>query len=216
MCPTSELEELTRQVADIAGSIRSGKTDPLSLRLTEPYRKLQQLVARIDRRLDIDEILNEALGSKVTRVQEMARVLATPELYIDKLKAMSAKRLATFYRQAQPVKQTHISLDSLDRSMERIMKMIELHSQRPPDDIPPKMSGVPDDFVFASESSIFIEELNRFVASMQVGKPIRIDDLLMVEDIEEFLRRFLFVIVLISKGMVSYDPKGRTVTREES
>jgi hypothetical protein len=173
-------------------------------------------VARIDRRLDIDEMLNEALGSKVTRVQEMARVLATPELYVDKLRSMSAKKLATLYRHAQPVTQTHISLDSLDRSMERIMKMIDLHSQRPPDDTTPTMSGVPDGFMFASETSIFIEELNRFVASMPVGNAIRIDDLLTVEDLEEFLRRFLFVIVLISKGMVSYNPKARTVTRVEA
>ena len=198
MCPTSELEELTRQVADIADSIRSGKTDPLSLRLTEPYQKLRQLVARIDRRLDIDEILNEALGSKVTRVQEMARVLATPELYVDKLRSMSAKKLAILYRHEQPVMQTHISLDALDRSMERIMKMIDLHGQRPPDDIAPMMSGIPDGFMFASESSIFMEELNHFVASMQAGKAVRIDDLLAVEDLEEFLRRFLFVIVLTS------------------
>jgi hypothetical protein len=212
----SELEELTRQVADIADSIRSGKTDPLSIRLTEPYQRLQQLAAKIDRRLDIDEMLNDALGSKVTRVQEMARVLGTPELYVDKLRSMSTKRLASLLRHAQAVKQTHVSLDSLDRSMERIMRMIDLHSQRLPDDVPPTMSGIPSDFVFASESSIFLEELSRFVASMQVGRAVRIDDLLTVEDLEEFLRRFLFVIVLISKGMVSYDARDRTVTRVES
>lgn len=146
----------------------------------------------------------------------MARVVATPELYVDKLRLLSAKKLATFFRSSQPVRQMHISPDSLDKSMERIMKMIDLHSQRPPDEIPPMMSGVPDDFVFASESSIFIEELNRFVTTVPVGRALRIDELLAVEDLEEFLRRFLFLIVLISKGMLSYDPKTRTVTRAES
>ncbi|RDE12762.1 MAG: hypothetical protein C4K47_07280 [Candidatus Thorarchaeota archaeon] len=146
----------------------------------------------------------------------MARVVATPELYVDKLRLLSAKKLATLFRSSQPVRQMHISPDSLDKSMERIMKMIDLHSQRPPDEIPPMMSGVPDDFVFASESSIFIEELNRFVTTVPVGRALRIDELLAVEDLEEFLRRFLFLIVLISKGMLSYDPKTRTVTRAES
>lgn len=161
-------------------------------------------------------MLNEALGFKVTRVQEMTRVMATPELYVDKLRSMSAKKLATLFCSTQPVKLTHISLDSLDRAMERIMKMIDLHSQPAPEDIPPKMSGVPDDFVFASENSIFMEELDRFVATMPIGQALRIDDLLTVEDIDELLRRFLFIIVLISKGMVGYDSQTRCVTRVES
>jgi len=158
-------------------------------------------------------MLNEVLGSKVTRVQEMTRVLTTPELYVDRIRSMSAKKLSTLMCYAQPVTLTHISLESLDRSMDRIMKMIDLHSQQVPEDIPPKMSGIPDDFVFATENSVFLEELNRFVAAMSIGEPVGIDDLLDVDDLEELLRRFLFVIVLISKGMVSYDPKNRSVTR---
>ena len=85
----TENQSLAEKVYEIVQSARSGEIDPLEIRLTEPYRELQELVEKLDSRLDIDEMLNEVLGAKVNRVQELARVLASPEVYVARLKGKS-------------------------------------------------------------------------------------------------------------------------------
>ncbi|MHA1944403.1 MAG: hypothetical protein ACW96M_08410, partial [Candidatus Thorarchaeota archaeon] len=70
----SENDSLAMRVFEMVHAVRSGEIDPLELRLTEAYKELQNLASKIDSRIDIDEMLNEILSTKVHRVQELARV----------------------------------------------------------------------------------------------------------------------------------------------
>ena len=76
----SDSESLAEQVFKMIQAVRSGEIDSLEFRLTDSYKELQKLAASIDHRIDIDEMLNEVLSAKVNRVQELARVLAAPDI----------------------------------------------------------------------------------------------------------------------------------------
>jgi len=209
----SQLHELNQRVAEMAHAIRSGELDPLELHLTQAYKELQQLAARIDSRLDIDEMLNDILGTKVTRVQELARILAAPELYVSRLESLGPMRLARLIRYRQPVIMASIQPAGLNRSLDRILRGIDLHSRQKPVTPPPVSVGVPEGFVFATEDSIFREELDRFAHTRPKNRETRIDDLLATKDFDQFLKRFLFIVMLISRGIVSYDPLKRVLIR---
>ena len=99
----SENESLVRSVFNMVQAVRAGEIDPLDLKLTQAYKDLQELVAKIDNRIDIDEMLNEILGNKVNRVQELARILAAPEVYVSRLKQLSMRDLAKLMKPEQPV-----------------------------------------------------------------------------------------------------------------
>ena len=90
----SENESLAESVFNMVQAVRTGEIDPLELRLTQAYKDLQELAAKIDSRIDIDEMLNEILSAKVNRVQELARILAAPEIYVNRLKGLSMRNLA--------------------------------------------------------------------------------------------------------------------------
>ena len=209
----SQLRELNQRVVKMADDIRRGELDPLELRLTEAYKELQQLAAQIDSRLDIDEMLNDILGTKVTRVQELARILAAPELYVSRLKSIGPIRLARLIRYRQPVIMASIQPAGLDRSLDRILRGIDLHSKRKPEEPLPTSVGVPEGFTFATEDSVFLEELDRFAHTLHKGRETKIDDLLATKDFDQFLKRFLFIVMLISRGIVSYDPVNRGLFR---
>lgn len=209
----SQLHELNQRVTKMAHDIRCGELDPLELHLTQAYKELQQLAARIDSRLDIDEMLNDILGTKVTRVQELARILAAPELYVSRLKSIGPMRLARLIRYRQPVIMASIQPAGLNRSLDRILRGIDLHSRQRPVAPPPSSAGVPEGFVFASEDSVFLEELDRFAHTLPKERETRIDDLLATKDFDQFLKRFLFIVMLISRGIVSYDPLNRVLIR---
>jgi hypothetical protein len=204
---------LATRIVDAVKSIRTGEIDPLDFRLTEAYQELQTIAEEVDRRLDIDELLNEILGSKVTRVQELARILDAPEILVEKVRKMTPRQLAALISYKQPLSVMDLEVGSLESAYQHLTSIIEAHSQPKPQDSVPEMSGLPAGFMFESEESVFIADLNRFVKSIPRKKPISLDALLATKDFDDFLRRFLFVVVLVSRGMVTYDPTNRTVMR---
>lgn len=201
------------RVYQIVQAARSGEIDPLEIRLSEPYRELQELAAKLDSRLDIDEMLNEILGTKVNRVQELARVLASPEVYVARLKGKSTKDLAKLLTQKQPVVIGHIEHNSLGSSLQRVVQLIDAMSKESIEDPIPEMSGLPNGFTLDTEDSVFIEDLDRFLESIPLKMKVIFDELINNDDFDEFLRRFLYVIILVSRGRLVYNPATRQLWR---
>jgi hypothetical protein len=206
----SKNESLAESVFTMVRAVRAGEIDPLELRLTQAYKDLQNLAARIDNRIDIDEMLNEILGSKVDRVQELARILASPEVYVNRLKEISMRDLAKLVTPRQPVVIGHLEQDSLDEALNRIVTLIDAMSRDPAEDPIPNITSLPNGFALDTEDSVFFEDLERFLATIPEDKKTGFDDLVMDEEFDVFLRHFLYVVILVSKGLLHYDP----VTRE--
>jgi hypothetical protein len=206
----SKNESLAESVFTMVRAVRAGEIDPLELRLTQAYKDLQNLAARIDNRIDIDEMLNEILGSKVDRVQELARILASPEVYVNRLKEISMRDLAKLVTPRQPVVIGHLEQDSLDEALNRIVTLIDAMSRDPAEDPIPNITSLPNGFALDTEDSVFFEDLERFLATISEDKKTGFDDLVMDEEFDVFLRHFLYVVILVSKGLLHYDP----VTRE--
>ena len=192
-------------------AVRAGEIDPLELRLTQAYKDLQELAAQIDSRIDIDEMLNEILSTKVNRVQELARILAAPEIYVSRLKELSTRNLAKLMTLKQPVIIGHLEQDSLGGSLNRVVALIDAMSREPPEDPIPKVTTLPNGFALDTEDSVFLEDLDRFLATIPEGKKTKFDDLVMDEEFDVFLKHFLYVVILVSKGQLHYDPDVREV-----
>ncbi len=210
----SGIESFTEAILRIAESVRSGKVDPLEIQLTPEYKKLQRLTAEVSSRLDIDEMLNEVLGAKVNKVQELARVLASPELYVAKLKTLSARDLAGMIAYHHPIGIVHLDHSTLDRSSVRIKEFIDKLGMEPPEDKIPAIAPLPNGYTFPSEDAILMEDAQEFGAGVPAGEKIPVDDLILNNDFEEFLKRFLYLVILISKGTLQYNLEDRTVVRE--
>jgi len=196
-------------VHEIVQAARSGEIDPLELRLSDSYRELKELVAKIDARLDIDEMLNEVLGVKVNRVQELARVLASPEVYVARLKEKSTRDLAKLLSQRQPVVISHLERASLNGSLERIVQFIDAMSREPPEDQVPKMTGLPNGFTIETEDAVFIEDLERFLATIPLEGKVIFDNIIEADELDLFLKHFLYIIILVSSGRLLYNPVTR-------
>jgi hypothetical protein len=209
----SEIKALAENILRIAESVRSGKVDPLEIKLTPEYKKLQKITAKVGKRLDIDEMLNEVLGAKVNKVQELARVLASPELYVAKLKTLSARELARLIVYHHPVGIAHLDHSALDRSSIRIRRFIDKLGMEPPEEKIPTIAPLPNGYTFPTEDAILLEDAQEFGAGIPVGEKIPVDDIMLNEDFEEFLRRFLYLVILISRGTLLYDIEDRTVLR---
>ncbi|MFW9886991.1 MAG: hypothetical protein ACFFER_02340 [Candidatus Thorarchaeota archaeon] len=209
----SEIKTFAENILRIAESVRSGKIDPLEIKLTPEYKKLQKLTAKIGTRLDIDEMLNEVLGAKVNKVQELARVLASPELYVAKLKALTARELAGLIAYHHVVGIAHLDHAALNRSSVRIKQFIDKLGMEPPEERVPTIAQLPNGYTFPSEDAILLEDAQEFVEGIPVGEKIPIDDIILNEDFEEFLRRFLYLVILISRGTLQYNIEDRTVVR---
>ena len=207
------IEELSHEVLSIAEAIRSGEADPIDFQLSKPYRDLKEVIAEVESRVDVDEILNEVLGTKVDRVQELARVLAAPELYVSKLKEINPRRLGAMVRYFQPVVLTRLNHESLERSKERIDKLMDAMTREHPADPIPTMSGIPNDFRFETEDSIFLGDLWTFADTIKKGAKFSVDDVIMSEDFDAFLKKFLYIVILVSKGVLSYDAKTGSVEK---
>lgn len=205
----SEKTTLAERVFEIVQAARSGEIDPLELRLSESYRQLKELVAKIDNRLDIDEMLNEVLGVKVNRFQELARVLASPEIYVARLKEKSTRDLAKLLTQKQPVVISHLERASLSGSLERIIQLIDAMSREPPDDQVPMMTGLPNGYAFETEDAVFIEDLENFLATIPLDGKVVFDAIIETDDLDLFLKHFLYVIILVSSGRLLYNPTTR-------
>ncbi|MFX0106733.1 MAG: hypothetical protein ACFE7R_00450 [Candidatus Hodarchaeota archaeon] len=206
-------ENLALRVFELAQAVRDGKVDALDVPLTDEYKELQNLSADVERRIGIDEMLNEILGVKVRRVQELARVLAAPEIYVNKLKDLSTRKLAGMIAYQRPITIAHLEPDSLETSMTRVTQFIDALSKDPPDEVPPPRAEIPDDFEFPTEDAVLLEDAERFAVSIPVGVSVAISDVISNDDFDEFLRRFLYVVILISKGILVFDAKTATVVR---
>ena len=209
----SENDSLAESVFSMVQAVRAGEIDPLEIRLTQAYKDLQELAAKIDSRINIDEMLNEILSSKVNRVQELARILAAPEVYVNRLKEMSMRDLARLVTSNQPVVIGQLEQDALGDALNRVVSLIEAMSKEPPEDPVPKKSNLPDGFALDTEDSVFLEDLDKFLSTIPNGSRTKFDDLVMHDEFELFLKHFLYVVILVSKGQLNYDPTTREVWR---
>jgi hypothetical protein len=199
----------------MAEKVQSGEVDPIDIALSESYQELQEIIANIEERMALDETLNEILAAKVSRVQEIARILQAPEFYVKKLKKLKTREIAKLISYEKPITVSHIEITSLQRALERMILFKENISKELPEDIPPKISEIPEDYVFESEDSVFLKDLEKFLESIESGKEILIDDLISHKDFEIFLKRFLYVVILISKGDLVFNRTTRMVIKEE-
>jgi hypothetical protein len=204
---------LAERVFEIVRIARSGEVDPLELRLTDSYRELRALVAQIDSRLDIDEMLNEVLSAKVNRVQELARVLASPEIYVSRLKQLSSRNLARLMTKKQPLVINHLDRDNMNESLERIVQFIDAMSREPQEDAAPKISKIPNGFAFETEDAVFLEDIEQFLSTVPLEGKVIFDNVIESEEFDQFLKYFLYVIILVSQGRLLYNPATRQVWR---
>ncbi|TFG32437.1 hypothetical protein EU527_10170 [Candidatus Thorarchaeota archaeon] len=202
-------DNLTERVYEIVQAVRSGNIDPLELRLTDSYKELQELIAELDNRIDIDEMLNEVLGVKVSRVQELARVLASPEIYVARLKGKSTRDLAKLLSVRQPVIFNHLEHDSLNGSLERIVQLIDAMSREPPEEIVPDTSGLPNGFALETEDAVFMEDIEKFLESIPFKGKVIFDDIVENKEFDVFLKNFLYIIILVSRGQLHFNPVTR-------
>lgn len=207
----SENESLAKSVFNMVQAVRSGEIDPLELRLTQAYRDLQDLAAKIDDKIDIDEMLNEILSTKVDRVHELARILAAPEIYVNRLKELSMRDLAKLATSRQPVVIGYLEHDSLGNALNRVVTLIDAMSREPIEDPVPRTTALPNGFALETEDSVFLEDLERFLKTIKENKRTKFDDLVMNEEFDLFLKHFLYVVILVSKGRLNYDPDTREV-----
>jgi hypothetical protein len=208
----SESDGLAEQVFKMVQAVRSGEVDPLEVRLTDAYKELQELAAKIDSRIDIDEMLNEVLSTKVNRVQELARVLAAPEIYVSRLKEKSTRELAKLLTPSQPVTIGQLEHTALGQSFERIVHLIDAMSREPPEDPVPDITELPNGYALDTEDSVFLEDLERFLQTFGNGR-VAFDDIVKCDEFDVFLKQFLYVVILVSRGQLNYDPETREVWR---
>ena len=211
----TENQSLAEKVYEIVQAARSGEVDPLELRLTDSYRELQELAEKLDSRIDIDEMLNEVLSAKVNRVQELARVLASPEIYVARLKGKSTKNLARLLVQRQPVVVGHLEHSTLGGSLERVVQLIDALSKEPPEDNIPEMTPLPNGFALETEDSVFIEDLDRFLKTIPLEGKVIFDNIVESDEFDIFLKHFLYVIILVSRGRLLYNPVTREIWRPQ-
>ncbi|MHA1928622.1 MAG: hypothetical protein ACTSV2_08615 [Candidatus Thorarchaeota archaeon] len=212
----SSTKDLAERVLKIIESIDSKDKDPLEFRLSKTYQELRDLTADVDSRIDIDVMLNEVLSTKISRIQELARVLAAPELYVSRLEGMNIRELGKLICYRHPVKLTRLEHSELTQSMERITQLHEAMTKERAADQVPEMSGLPNDYVFATEDAIFLEDLAAFAKDIPMNELLPIDDIISDDEFEVFLKKFLYVVVLISKGVLIYDKEIRVVEKVRS
>ncbi len=209
----SQTEHFELRVLRLAESIRSGHTDPLEVKLTPEYRELQKMAADIGKRLDIDEMLNEILGVKVSRVQELAKVLAAPDLYVNRLKTIGARELAGLIVFHRPLVVSHLEPDPLERAFDRVRRLVDAMAVEPPPERVPKISQLPNGYRFQAEDAVLLEDAERFLSTLRTDKSVSLDEIVVSDNLEESLRRFLYVVILIASGLIEYDKELRTVIR---
>ncbi len=208
------MQDIAKRVFALSKQVQQGELDPLDVPLTEEYQTLCRLIADVSDRLDIDEMLNALLNQKVIRIQELARVLATPDIYVEYLRSIPVRRLANLMSYKRPLVIARLDLDSMTASLTRVMAIIDSISADPPEEIVPEISEVPPDFKIDSESALFIDEMREFEETIPRGVRVPLNTIIFSEDEEVHLRRFLFVILLISRGDLVYYKETQEIMRE--
>ena len=151
-------------------------------------------------------MLNEILGIKVSRVQELARVIASPEIYVAKLKGKSTKALARLLRVKQTVVINHLEHNTLNSSLERVIQLIDGMAREYPDDVVPKTSDIPNGFALQTEDAVFLEDLERFLEAIPFDGKVIFDEIVESQEFDVFLKNFLYIIILVSRGRLHYNP----------
>jgi hypothetical protein len=85
-------------------------------------------------------------------------------------------------------------------------------SQEPPQDPIPKVTELPNGYVLDTEDSVFLEDLERFLQTFGNGR-VTFDDIVENNEFDVFLKQFLYVVILVSRGQLNYDPETREVWR---
>ncbi|TFG11285.1 hypothetical protein EU537_12800 [Candidatus Thorarchaeota archaeon] len=202
------------KIANIAREIKESGADPLEYQLWDSYIELRDLAADLDIKVEIDSLLNDILEAKINRVQELARILSAPDIYVSRVQELTPMNLAKFISYRHPVQFGSMNYVTLNRALERILSLIQSISEEPSEDEAPKMSGIPDDFTFQTEDAIFIDAMNGFLSDIPFNKRFQIRDLISAAEFDVFLKRFLYVVILVSRGELSYDHSTGEVWKE--
>ena len=205
---------LAEKIATVAREIRESGADPLEYQLWDSYIELRDLATDLDVKVDLDSLLNDILQAKINRVQELARILSAPDIYVSRVRELTPMQLAKFISYRHPIRFGSMNYTTLNRALERILSLIQSISEEPGEEKPPKMSGIPDDFTFQTEDAIFIDAMNGFLSNIPANKRFLIRDLISADEIDVFLKRFLYVVILVSRGELSYDHETGEVWKE--
>ena len=211
----ADSDTLTQQILKMTEGVESGEIDPIDLELASSYQELREIIAELEKRVGLDEALNEILATKVGRVQEIARILQAPEFYLRKLKKLKTRDIAKLISYKRPISVTQLEVAALQRALERMILFKEQLTREIPEDEPPSISDIPSDYRFESEDAVFMKDLEEFLASIKRGKEIPIDELIAHHDFDIFLKRFLYIVILISRGDLLFNRNQRTVVRED-
>ncbi|MBD3159047.1 MAG: hypothetical protein GF309_09690 [Candidatus Lokiarchaeota archaeon] len=207
------IDELEKTVQKLASQVEIGEQDPLAINLEKPYRSLRELEAAVARKIDVDETLNTLLENKTTRIQELARILASPEVYVNRIKILKPMKLAKLISYRQPVTYSQLDVDCMQESFSRIQDMMAARKESMLQEEQVPSITEPEDKKMEMEDSVTIEDLNQFLKKIPENQPIGLQELLASPNMDEFLRRFLYVVLLISRGLLGYD--GEKVRKTE-
>ncbi len=207
------INDLENTVRRLLREVEAGEKDPLAIKLVESYRNLRGVDAGVDRRIDVDGTLNTLLENKTTRIQELARILASPEVYVNRIRGMKPMSIAKLISYRQPMTISHLNVSGMHKSFSRILGMMESREKSMLEEENPPSTAQPQNEVMEIEDSITLEDLNRFLKYVPENQAISLKELLASPNMDEFLRRFLCVVLLISRGLLKYD--GENVKRTE-
>lgn len=210
------IDNLEKTVQRLVSQVETGEQDSLSISLRKPYRSLREVEAGVARKIVVDGTLNTLLENKTSRIQELARILASPEIYVNRLRMLEPMELAKLISYRQPIICSHLDVNRMQKSFSRIQNMMAARqeSMLQEEDIPTITE--PQDKTMEMEDSVTLEDLDRFLKRVPKNRSIRLKELLSSPNMDEFLRRFLCVVLLISRGLLEYDNESvRRVEREE-
>ncbi|MCF2136835.1 MAG: hypothetical protein K9W43_06275 [Candidatus Thorarchaeota archaeon] len=210
----SESGDLSKKAKQMAEAIDKGRVDPLQLSLIDPYRQLKDLQDRLPARLTIDEILNNILGAKVHRIQELARILLAPDVYVKILQRMTTRQVGKAMRYRRPLTIPKLDYHNLSKALERLLRGITAQAERPTgDSSDDDDTDAQEEFVIRTEEAITLEKITAFYDALPANETISIHAILKSDDIDVILERFLMIIILISRGLLVYDSDNQTLTK---
>ncbi len=205
--------EISKRVFSLAKQVQEGRLDPLEVTLTEEYQTLQRLAAGVAEKLDLDEMLNIILESKVTKIQELARILATPDLYVECLRTTPMRRLGRMIAYRRPLVLRRLHPEEMMGATRRVMVIIDALSREPPEEQVPEMAEIPEDFALKVENPRFMEEMSAFEQSIPTDERIPLTELLRTDSHMTYIKRFIFTILLISEEKLTYFEDTKEILR---
>lgn len=77
------------------------------------------------------------------------------------------------------------------------------------------MTPLPNGFALDTEDSIFMEDLEKFLNSIPLEGKVIFDNIVESDKFDLFLKHFLYVIILVSRGRLLYNPVTREIWRPQ-